>query len=999
MGADDLASTAQASTEIGSGQPVPAPPLLPRGKVVGRYVVVGVLGAGGMGVVYAAYDPDLGRKVALKMLRGEIDNDEQRARQLREAQALAALRDPNVIGIYDFGMQDGAFYIVMEFVDGTTLGEWLAAGPKPWRDVLERFLAAGRGLVAAHAAALIHRDFKPHNVLLGKDGRVQVSDFGLARAEPLRPSQALLATVPTRGKALDHAVTELGAVMGTPAYMAPEQHAGEPVTAQTDQFSFCVALWEGLYGQRPFAGSSAAELAAAMIHGGIQAPPTSARVPVWLRGVLERGLRLEPSERYPSMQHLIDALAADPTRRARRIGAAAGALAIVSAIVVGYGTYRARSARNELALAVECKQQDRVLAGVWDADTRRAIDHAFAASKQPFADQARQTVETKLDAYAASLVAARTSACQDTRIRGTQSEGLLDKRIACLDRKLASMKTLTELFAHADASVVDHAEAATMSLAMLETCADTASLMADHDRPWDPATQQAVQAARARLDRAYTLMRAGQYAAAAAETGEIVRVARELAYPPLLANALFVDADAKDDVNAKAAESSWLEAVAAADAAKDDSTRARALARLAENIGGLQKRWAEGQRWVVLADSALARVPAGSAIDCDVRSNLLALYVAHPSAEAVARGDRVLASCRNDERTTAEDLINLGTIELYLGHSARAIADYTQALPSIERIDGRDHPNVGMIHNGLGAICAQQFDATQARAHFERSIELLDRNKLKNDYYIEAAGSLAALLLSQADSAGAVAYARRARAAAEELYGANDPNIGDALGYEALAIAETGDYTAAIAAAKRGVSLVEPARDMDDESRAAMLTRFGQVFAAAGKLAQAEPLLVRATALHETAGAEGHAQFALDLAALGDVQLDRGRPTDALHTYERALGLMSDSEDDKPRLIIPLIGRGRAELALGRVADAITSLERAKSLADGRTLPSIQAAFLAFALARALWDGGGDRRHSHDLAEQARAALAPMPAKVRARERAEIADWLSRHQM
>src|SRR5262245_59527588 len=269
-----------------------------RVDTIARYQLRGMIGSGAMGTVYAAFDPTLGRNIAIKLLRG-TSTDQRRL--LREAQAMARITSPNVVAVFDAGTFGDQVYIVMELVTGSTLAEWLAATPRSWQDILVVFEAAGRGLAAAHACGVVHRDFKPDNVLL--DGaRVCVADFGLA-ARSAETGNAGDLAMP-----VDVRLTATGAFLGTPAYMAPEQfNAGDP-DARADQFSYCVALYEALYRTRPFAGDTVAELADEIRAGRIRAmAPTT---PPWLRSALARGLATDPAARFPSMDALLDAFAA-----------------------------------------------------------------------------------------------------------------------------------------------------------------------------------------------------------------------------------------------------------------------------------------------------------------------------------------------------------------------------------------------------------------------------------------------------------------------------------------------------------------------------------------------------------------------------------------------------------------------------------------------------------------------------------------------------------------
>jgi hypothetical protein len=305
---------------------------LERGEKVGRFEVLSRIGSGGMGVVFAAYDPGLGRKVALKLLRSPKDsglpaNDAQR-RLLREAQAMAQISHPNVIAVYDVGKYKSEVYIAMELVEGETLTRWLRRWPRPWNEILGKFLAAGSALAEAHAGGLAHRDFKPDNVLVGTDERVRVMDFGLARSMFFDGSPAdgdtLASSSRSLANMLGHALTRTGAMMGTPRFMAPEQFSGkETDVARSDQFSFCVALYEALYGKHPFEGDTAMGLSREECTP--RPPPEGSEVPAWLHRALVRGLSFEAKNRFPRMQDLLYAITPPPPRPSRvRLAIAAG---------------------------------------------------------------------------------------------------------------------------------------------------------------------------------------------------------------------------------------------------------------------------------------------------------------------------------------------------------------------------------------------------------------------------------------------------------------------------------------------------------------------------------------------------------------------------------------------------------------------------------------------------------------------------------------------------
>jgi serine/threonine-protein kinase len=299
------------------------------GSPLGRYVVRERLGTGGMGVVYGAQDTELNRKIAIKLMRpgasGNISASEGRARLMREAQAMAQLAHPNVIAVHDVGTFGDQVFIAMEYVEGSTLTHWLAEQDRPWREIVNMFVQTGRGLAAAHAGGILHRDFKPDNVLVGKEGRPRVLDFGLARALFGEPEKRAPDDEPAGADAtspnlapLGAALTQPGRLMGTPAYMAPEQLMGQGADHRTDQYSFCVALYQGLYGELPFKGQSIETLVREVSQGKAPEAPSS-QVPSRLRRAVLRGLRPKPAERYPSMEALLDELVLLATRTRRRL--------------------------------------------------------------------------------------------------------------------------------------------------------------------------------------------------------------------------------------------------------------------------------------------------------------------------------------------------------------------------------------------------------------------------------------------------------------------------------------------------------------------------------------------------------------------------------------------------------------------------------------------------------------------------------------------------------
>jgi formylglycine-generating enzyme required for sulfatase activity len=366
---------------------------LATGAQLGRYVIVERVGTGAMGVVYGAYDPQLDRKIALKLIKpGQGVKDTARARLLREAKAIARLQHPNVVAVHDVGVIDDQVFLAMEFVAGGTIKSWLAEKTRSWREILDVFIAAGRGLAAAHAAGLVHRDFKPDNVLLDKEHRPRVVDFGIARqagggddelAGDTGDSQDGTATLREgSGRHALATVTKAGTWVGTPAYMAPEQFLGERGDQKSDQFSFCVALYEALYGERPFAGDDMLSISVNVTTEQLRPLPKDRGVPTWIRRVILRGLKVEPAARWDSMAALIAALSSDPAAKLRnRLVAGGIAVVVATVFVVAWQMVSRRRAETEREVARYVADADRLTKAAREklATARDLRGQSFAA--------------------------------------------------------------------------------------------------------------------------------------------------------------------------------------------------------------------------------------------------------------------------------------------------------------------------------------------------------------------------------------------------------------------------------------------------------------------------------------------------------------------------------------------------------------------------------------------------------------------------------------------
>jgi tetratricopeptide (TPR) repeat protein/predicted Ser/Thr protein kinase len=739
---------------------------LERGQTIGRFVVLGLVGRGGMGEVYAAYDPELDRKVAVKVVRARVARSrDDRARLLREAQTIAKLSHPNVVVVYDVGTIDDRVFIAMEFVEGSTLGSWLKAAPRSTREVLAVFAAAGRGLAAAHQAGMVHRDFKPDNVMVGAEGQVRVMDFGLARQlsddDHEQPSADTGPAVePPQPRSTK--ITRTGAQIGSPAYMAPEQFLGRPSPDQrTDQFSFCVALYEALYGERPFGGQSLLALQVSVVEGAVRPAPSHSQVPGWIRRILLRGLAVDPAARFPSVATLLAALANDPARRTRR-WALGGATAAVMLVLVAV-THRLTSNQRLMCTAGAAH-----LAGVWepgpDASARKATIHrAFAASGRSYAEQAWIEVARLLERYAGRWTAMYTDACQATHVRGEQSAEVLDLRMTCLRERLGNLRALSDVFAAADGNVVEHAVSAAAALPSVDRCADIPLLRAIVRPPEDPATRKRVDDLRGELAQLIALRDSGQCLRATPLSSSLIAAAQAVGYQPLLAETLFASAQlgnlCGDDAEML---QRFREAHAAASAARNDELAAQASALIPSFAINRLGQLVVAREWLMVARGDVARLGRESLADAMLAQaeGMLAL-TERDYPRALAAADRSIAITRRllgaDDPLTIQWQANKGDWQQIAGRLDEALQTDIGAREHFERVLGRDHPRVALVANNEGEVLNLLGRHREAEAAFRRSAALFRQRGADPILLAWALTGLGRALLgdNQADAAAA----------------------------------------------------------------------------------------------------------------------------------------------------------------------------------------------------------------------------------------------------
>ena len=649
---------------------------------IGRFIFVRPLGEGGMGIVTLAYDEELDRKVALKMIRqGYCDQPEHRRRLLREAQSLARLSHPNVVTLYEVGEHQGRPYLAMEYVEGTDLRRWLREAPRSRREILRAFVDAGRGLAAAHAVGLVHRDFKPANVLVGLDGRARVLDFGLSRAA-------------VQGGPAADAVTVAGAIIGTPAYMSPEQLMGQPLDARSDQYSFAVALYEALVGARPFTGRSLAD----RLREGFEAPPAGAALPRRLARALARALAPVPAQRFPSMDALLDALTRSPWRRWRWLAYGVA----LSGAAFGLGLYLARPE--------PCAGAAEQLAGAWDQDSRDAALTALGDG-----GSADLLVE-RVDVYARAWTEARRDVCLEHQ-RGESSASALDRRIACLDAARVRLAALAGALRERGPEFLEAALVAVGELPASEMCRRQ-GFAATPPPPPDAASE--VAALREQLARAALAYRPSDAQAARAGVRAIVERAGALAYRPLAAEALALLGRLEVELAEYEAAARDLEAALWTTLTFDapDQT-AEVMGNLLQVLGRHLDRADRVAGWRPHADALMERLGPDSEGTASIAQGLSAAAMRHDRIdEAITLAQRALAIMEarhgRDHLRTARFLNNYAAA---LGNARRYAESrpyLERALAVLERAYGPDHGEVLTVLGNLGRILHELGDDAAA---------------------------------------------------------------------------------------------------------------------------------------------------------------------------------------------------------------------------------------------------------------------------------------------
>lgn len=957
-----------ATQPAAAAEPVGRANELERGSVVDRFVILDVVGRGGMGVVYAAYDPELDRKIALKLVRPNRPGAGE-GQLLREAQAIARLSHPNVVAVYDVGTHRDQVFLAMELVEGRNLGPWLAQEPRTVREILDVFVAAGRGLAAAHAAGLVHRDFKPDNVMIGRDGRVRVADFGVARRfesageEPLDvpdlPEEALTAraTRSARSTVAAGEATRWGIAVGTVPYMAPEQLRRGTADARSDQFAFSIALFEALYGERPFSGQGALDLVLAMESGELRTPSTSARrVPAWVRAVVTRGLAFDPAKRFPSMEEMLAALSRDPAAARRKgwgIAAVAGLLLVAGLGVRELAVRRARVCAGGAARVAE----------LWNPERKAAVRTAFRATGLPFAEGTWEGVERALDRYAAEWAAMHREACEATRVRGEQSEALLDRRMFCLDQRLRDAGALIDLFGRADAPLVEKAVAASADLPPLASCADLSALNARVPPPSDPKTREAVRKVGQEVAAARASFAAGRYAAGLDPARRAVEAAETIAYAPLSAEALVVRGRLEERTeDFAAARSTLLDAWWIAEAGADDEQKTLAATALIR-LERLESRFEAAGQWSRFAASTLDRLGAEPSLRARYLQELGLLRsgegkyaeALEPLREAVAL--RRAVRPKESDAGRAELVEPLGSLGMVLhrnGDYEAARKIYEEALALGRRELGAEHPEVASMIQRVGNLLFDQ-------ARFE-------------------------------DSA---VYSRQALALREKVLGPDHHQVASSLTSLGNALSELDRPTEALACYERALAIQRRTFGEVSPGVAVTLNNIANVYLNQERFGLAERQFRQVVEIRtQTLGPE-HPSTALALHNVGIALDQSGRPEDSLALFRKSLAISERAlGPDHPTIAETLLAIADAESHAGHPERALPNLERALRTVESADLGADLGGRTRFQLAETLRKAGRDSARAKALAERAIADFATL-GKDGEEPKAEVEAWLA----
>ncbi|MFN0248654.1 MAG: protein kinase domain-containing protein, partial [Kofleriaceae bacterium] len=863
-------------------------PAIDAGAKVGRFEIAESIAEGAMGIVYRAHDPTLRRDVALKLVRvapvplakrGSPDADVSQALLLREAQGLAQLHHPNVVTVYEVGTHEGEVFIAMELVAGESLDRWVRRQPRTWQQIVKVLGRAGRGLAAAHAAGLVHRDVKPANVMIANDGAVKVVDFGLARGISERMSRSNLDGIALQQLALT------GKVVGTPAYCAPEQLVGGDVDPSSDVFSFCVMCCEALFGRRPYVASTTASLLERMR----EAPdlPVRPRLPAKLRGLLRRGLAIEREQRLSTLEALLDELAAAPSRfRKRVIVAGVAALAVAAPLLTLAFTTRAADD--------PCAGTDEPLAGGYSPADDAAIRAGFDATRLGFAAPTAERTIAKLVGWRQRAGALRASTCRAARVDRSESPELFDLRMACLAESTRRVGALVRALERPPPILVEGAVSVTDEAIDLEVCTGPRESLVQFRVPAEPALRARYGELRLELDAATAERTSGRFAAAVTKATKVAGVAHTAGLPAIEAHAWKIVGDARNEGHEfAAARDAWQKALVASEAAGLEELRARLYLSLARAESNIDRR-EDGARWLAQARAIAPRIAdEGFKFDLVYTEAMVAMSRGdYPPAielmkRAIAERERVVGV--RDDLDLSLALVGLGTLQWQAGANAEGDKTLQRAVAMRERLLGDTHPGLVDALNMLGSariVAGKPSESLDVlRRAFAIAVESAGVNAARISH---SAAILGTALTSLGQYDEALALIDRALPIYERATGETG-QIVPMLEMRGGTLTDLGIHDRARADLERAVAIRRKFSAPDSRDLAMSLEWLGRAHQAAKRFDDAIAAFTEARSIGQRSPDE-HADYYAEF-GLGGVYLDAKQPAKALPHFERAIAL------------------------------------------------------------------------------------------------------------
>lgn len=901
---------------------------------LGRYIAVDIIGMGGMGVVYRAHDPQLDRDVAVKVVRRERLGEGGEARLLREARAMARVTHPNVVTVFDVMPCDEGLVFVMELVEGTDLRGWLVGSKSAPDAVLDAFVAAGRGLAAVHDAGMTHRDFKPANVLIAHDGRIMVTDFGLALG---RGPQDTMSSGPIGIGAVDadvndslggavasESLTETGLVMGTPAYMAPEQLQGAATEPASDQYAFCVALWEGLCGRRPFDGR-VKRVSARKVVPPWPAPPG---VPLAVGRVIRRGLSASIEGRFESMPALLEALSrARGQRRARWVGL------VGATLVVGAATGWALQTDP----ATGCRAGTQPIQAVWDQTRATAVEAGFARVDPILGPDIGGHIHRALDDYVQDWTATQAAACA-VAAASEQSRGDRERQLECLADRRRALAGVIAVLASADTGVVRRAVGLVARLPDVRRCGDVEVLRVGVAPLADEAVAGQVDSLRLTLSTVDALADAAHYDEALTELGDSVGRAETVGFAPVLAEALFARARISRAKSAPEASVVDLQrAVEVAVEARADAVAAKAAALLAFVLASDLHRAAEALPYGRQALSLAQRVDPDGQIEATAHSSLGTAYAVGSDPESaeehftrsIAISERL--GNRLGAATTREGLAALhverGEFDTAIALIEANVAVQGELLPSM-------HPNRATAINNLGAVHGKAGRFERAETLMREAYEI--RLGAHGPEHGDVASSLANLgnvASAQRRYADAEVLHRKALDVFERVLGPSHARVALALNALASDLDSQGDYEQAAALMRRSLELRLELYGPDHPRVALLHTNLAKTLSAMEHFEEADRHEAAALDIYERTKGADSPDLAKALISAGQRALERGQADVAKVKLGRARVIFEARREAYPvQLAAVLYNLGKVELALLRPDEALALHEEALAL-------------------------------------------------------------------